>query len=68
MLKLGEALALAEVVKPSAPGQVANSVEKSRRIRMLLWGKTTRGKVIILNDRVWRELGEDNPQVRSMRR
>jgi hypothetical protein len=37
MLKLGEALALAEVVKPSAPGPVTKSVEETRQARMFLW-------------------------------
>jgi hypothetical protein len=61
MLKLGEALALAEVVKPSAPGEVANSVEKNMRARMTALWENDEEQGYNPQGRVWRELREDSP-------
>jgi hypothetical protein len=52
MLKLGDALALAEVMRPSAPEQVANWSEKGSGRGCSLGRRTALGgKVITLNDR-----------------
>jgi hypothetical protein len=61
MLKLGEALALAEVVKSSFPGQTANSVEKNRQARMFLWEENGEEQGYNPQGRVWRELMGDSP-------